>query len=83
MYFVVLLLIAQSCLTLCNPLDFSLPGFSVHGIFQARILGPVAFPTPGNLLDPGIQPASLMSPTLAGGFFTTSATWEAQVGSLH
>ena len=28
----------ESCLTLCNPLDCSLPGFSVHGIFQERIL---------------------------------------------
>ena len=28
----------QSCLTLCNPMDCSLPGSSVHGIFQARIL---------------------------------------------
>ena len=33
-------------------------------------------PPPGDLLDPGIKLASLMSPTLAGGFFTTSATWE-------
>ena len=32
---------------------------------------------PGDLPDPGIKPASLMSPALAGGFFTTSATWEA------
>ena len=28
----------QSCLTLCNPINFGLPGSSVHGIFQARIL---------------------------------------------
>ena len=35
---VVLVLVAQSCLTLCNPMDCSLPGSSVHGIFQARIL---------------------------------------------
>ena len=31
---------------------------------------------PGDLPDPGIEPASLMSPALEGGFFTTSATWE-------
>ena len=37
------------------------------------------FPTPGNLPDPGIQPASLGSPALADGFFITSATWEALV----
>ena len=31
-------LVTQSCLTLCNPMDCSLPDSSVHGIFQARIL---------------------------------------------
>ena len=35
-------------------------------------------PPPGDLPDPGIEPASLMSPALAGRFFTTSATWEIQ-----
>ena len=30
--------VAQSCPTLCNPMDCSLPGFSIHGIFQARVL---------------------------------------------
>ena len=34
-------------------------------------------PPPGNLPDPGIEPASPVSPALAGRFFTTSATWEA------
>ena len=34
--------VAQLCPTLCDPKDCSLPGFSVHGIFQARILGWVA-----------------------------------------
>ena len=34
--------VAQSCLTLCNPMDFSPPGSSVHGIFKARILEWVA-----------------------------------------
>ena len=33
---------------------------------------------PGDLLDPGIKLGSPASPALAGGFFTTSATWEAQ-----
>ena len=36
------------------------------------------FSPPGDLPDPGIKPGSLMSPVLAGGFFTTGATWEAQ-----
>ena len=35
-------------------------------------------PPPGDAPNPGIEPASLMSPALAGVFFTTSATWEAQ-----
>ena len=36
------------------------------------------YPPPEDLLDPVIGPISLMSPVLAGGFFTTSTTWEAQ-----
>ena len=36
-------------------------------------------PPPGGLPDPGIEPVSLMSPTLAGGFFTTRATLEAHL----
>ena len=36
---------AQSCPTLCDPMDCSLPGSSIHGIFQARVLewGAIAF----------------------------------------
>ena len=34
-------------------------------------------PPPGDLPDPGVEPMSLMSPALEGGFFTTNATWEA------
>ena len=49
--------VAQSCLTLCDPVDCSLPGFSVHGIPQARILGWVTI-SPGDLPDPGIKPGS-------------------------
>ena len=36
---------------------------------------------PGDLPDPGFKPASLTCPALAGGFFTTSATWEAQAAA--
>ena len=68
--------VAQSCLTLCDSMDYSLPGFSVHRIFQVRILVWVAIPFSGNLPNPGIQPTSPSSPTLAGGFFTSGATWE-------
>ena len=57
-------------------MDCILPGSSVHGILQARLLEWVTMPSSGDLPNPGIKPASLMSPALAGGFFTTSATWE-------
>ena len=36
----------QLCLTLCNPMDSSPPGSSVHGLLQARILGRVAVSFP-------------------------------------
>ena len=35
--------VTQSCLTLCDPMDCSLPDSSIHGIFQARVLEWVAF----------------------------------------
>ena len=43
-YLKVKVLVTQSCLTFCNPMDCTLPGSSVHGILQARILGWVAIP---------------------------------------
>ena len=43
---------------LCCVQFFCPPGSSVHGIFQARILEWVAFPSSGNLSDPGIEPGS-------------------------
>ena len=51
-------LVAQSCPTLCDPMDYSPPDSSVHGILQARILEWVAIPSPGDLPDPGIEPGS-------------------------
>ena len=41
---VVVLLVSQSCPTLCDPMDCGLPGSSVHGILQARILEWIAIP---------------------------------------
>ena len=68
----------QSCLTLCDPTDYSwVAGSSVYGILQARILEWVAMPSSGGLPNPGTEHTSRMSPALAGGFFTTSASWEA------
>ena len=60
-------LIAQLCLTLCNPVDCSPPSFSDHGIHQARILEWVAIPFSGGFSQP-------RDPTwvtyFAGRFFT-------------
>ena len=61
----------QLYLSLCNPMDCSLSGSSVHGIFQTRILEWLPFSSPGDLPDPEIKPAFLASPALAGRFFTT------------
>ena len=78
----------QLFLTLCNPMEYSLPD-SVHGILQARILEWVAMPSSrGSPLEggsgrspegisPGIEPQTLMSLALAGGFFMTGVPWEA------
>ena len=62
----------QSCLTLCDSMDCSPPGSSVHGILQARILNGWSCPPPGDLPNPGMEAAPLMSPALAGRFLTTS-----------
>ena len=40
----------------------------------------LTFPTPGDLINPGIEPVSLASPALADKFFTTSTTWEVSLG---
>ena len=61
--------VIMSCPILCNPVDYSPPGSSVHGISQTRILEWVAiFLSPGALPDPGTEPTSS---ALAGIFFTT------------
>ena len=66
----------QSCPTLCNPMDCSPPGSFLHAILQARIQDGLPCAPPGDLPNPGIEPAFLMSPASAGRFFTTSAAWE-------
>ena len=53
-----LCLVAQLCMTLCDPTDSSPPGSSVHAILQARILEWVAMPSSGDLSNPGIKPRS-------------------------
>ena len=66
----------QSCLAFCEPMGCSLPGSCVHGILQARILEWAAVPSSRGSSRPRGRIASLTSPMLAGGFFTTSSAWE-------
>ena len=68
--------VAHLCLTLCNPMDYSLPGSSVRGILQGRTLELLPFPSPGNLPDPGIKHES---PALQEDFFTIWASRAAYV----
>ena len=59
--------VTKLCLTLCDPMDCSPPGFSVHEIFQARILEYIAISFSGGLPNPELQPTSS---ALVGRFFT-------------
>ena len=68
----------QSCLTVCEPMDCGPPGPSVHGILQARILEWVAIPFSRGFSQTRNQTRISSLLALAGGFFTTSTTWEAQ-----
>ena len=69
-------LIAQLCLTLCDPMSCNLPDCPWNSPGKEYWSG-LPCPFPGDLPDPGIEPGSLMSPTLEGRFFTTIATWVA------
>ena len=64
----------QSCLTLR---DLMGRGSPVHpmGFSSQHYWSGLPCPPPGDLPNPGMEPMSLMSPTLAGGLFTTGATW--------
>ena len=60
--------VAQSCLTLCDPMNCSPPGFSVHGLSRQEYWSGLPFPSPGDLPDPGIEPGS---PTLEADALTS------------
>ena len=69
--------VAESYSTLCNPTNGSWPGSSIHDIIQARLLEWIAMPSStGSSWSMGQTHVSCTS-ELAGGFFTTGATWEA------
>ena len=64
---------AQSCLILCNAMDCSQAPLEFS---RQEYWSKEPFPTPGDLSYPGVEPTSLVSPSLAGGFFTSSTTWK-------
>ena len=67
--------LAQSlhlCPTLCDPMNCSPPGSSVHGILQARYWSGLPCPPPVDLPNLETESTSLMSPALSGGFFSRS-----------
>ena len=63
---------AQSCLTLCGPMGYSLPGSSVQGIFQARIMEWVVIPFSRGSSQPRDWTHVSLALALASAFFTTS-----------
>ena len=76
----------QLCLTLCDPIGRSLPGSSVPlsmGFSRQEYWSGLPFLSPGDLPDPEVEPTSPVSPALAGRFFTTNATWEAQKANIN
>ena len=62
---------SQSCPTLCDPMDCSCRASLSMEFCRQEYWSGLLFPPPGDLPDPGIEPTSLVSPVLAGGFFTT------------
>ena len=65
---------AHLCLTLCDPMDYSSPGSSVHGISQARILEWVAISSSRGSSQPRVQILISWVSCIAGGFFTIELT---------
>ena len=67
----------QSCPTLCTPPCVARQAPLSMGFSRQECWSGLPCSPPGDLPDPGIEPKSLLSPALAGRFFTTSAAWEA------
>ena len=71
----VLGLVTQSCPILCDPMDCSPPGFSVHGILQARMLECVAISFSSDLPDPGIKTGSPALQADSSANWATGKAW--------
>ena len=66
----------QLSLTLCDLVDCGPPDSSVMGFSRQEYWSGLPCPPPGDFPNPGIKPESLMSPALAGGFFSTKRIWQ-------
>ena len=73
----------QSCLTLCDPIECSPPGSSVHGILQARILEWVAVPSSRGSSWPGDPIPIFYGSCLTGRFFTTESPGKLIYHTIH
>ena len=71
--------VAQSCPNICAPWTVAHQAPLPMEFSRQEHCSGVSFPTPRKLPDPGIELMSLRSPTLAGGFFTPSTTWEVHI----
>ena len=72
----------QSCPTLCDPMDCSQQALLSMKFSRQEYWHALPCSPPGDLPNPGIKPTSLISPALAGGFFTTSVIWEALIADI-
>ena len=70
-----------NCVRLCDPTDLAVQACLMVGFSRQENWNKLPCPPLVDLPDPGIKPMSLMSPALAGGFYSTRATWE--VPFLH
>ena len=73
----------HSCTTLCDPMDCSPPGSSVHKDSRQEYWDELLCSPPGDPPNPGIELESLKSLALAGRFFSTSTIWEGPFILLH
>ena len=77
-------IVAQSYLTLCDPMECIAHQALLSTDFSRQeYRNKLPFPSPGDLSNPGIEPAFPVCPVLAGVLFTTSASWEAHYKHTH
>ena len=69
-------LVTQLCSILCGPMDCTHHSLLSMEFSRQEYWSGLLFPSAGDLPDSEIEPVSLKSPALAGGFYTTSTTWE-------